>query len=148
MVEARVTGVENAKTVFSWLNLKKRCDFTVDTIQVAVELLDPDRVLFRSIDDLGIVEGTIVVKETVLKHQRNLEFVSRQVERLLCFVAHQIKAGQTGVDVEPGDTKGMIVVPERGRGLTVWVRRGTRVELRASFAMCGEPRLWVAVVLR
>ena len=43
MVEARVGGIENAEAILSWLNLKKRCHFAVDAIQVAVELLNPDR---------------------------------------------------------------------------------------------------------
>jgi len=82
-----------------------------------------------------------------LQHERDFELTLREVQRPLCFVTDQIEARETGVDVKSGDAKGVIVVPERGRGLAIWVRRWTRVEVRAVLAVRGEPRLGIAVIV-
>ena len=102
---------------------------------------------FRAVDDLGIVKGAIAVKKTVLQHEGNLELTLREVQRLLGFVTNEIEARETGVDVKPGDAKGVIVVPECGRGLAIRVGRWTRVELGAVLAVRGEPGLGIAVVI-
>ena len=57
-----------------------------------------------SIDDLGVIQGTVAMKETVLQHQWDLELTLRKVQRLLCFVAYEVEASKPGEDVEPGDT--------------------------------------------
>lgn len=95
MIKARVGAVKDAEAVSPRLDLEKRHDPAVDAVHVPVELLNPDRVLFGAVDNLGIVERAVLVEEAILQHDRNLELASWKIERLLCFVANDIEAGQT-----------------------------------------------------
>jgi hypothetical protein len=73
MIKARVGAVKDAEAVSPRLDLEKRHDPAVDAVHVPVELLNPDRVLFGAVDNLGIVERAVVVEEAILQHERNLE---------------------------------------------------------------------------
>jgi hypothetical protein len=87
------------------------------------------------------------MEEAVLQHQGNLEISLREVECFLFFVAYEVEAGESSVDVKPSDSKGMVVVPKRGGRLTIWIGRRPRVELRTMFAVRGEPCVGIAVVV-
>ena len=80
VIEARVGGVEDAEAVLARLDLEERHDFAVDAVHVAIELLDPDGMFFGTVDDLGVVEGAVVMEETVLQHEGDLVVALRQVE--------------------------------------------------------------------
>ena len=148
MVEAGVGSVEYAEAVSSWFDLEKRHHLAVDAVHVTVEFLNPDGMLRRTVDYLRIVKRAVAVKKTVLQHQGDFELALREVQRLLGFVAYQIEAGETGVDVKSCDAKGVIVVPKcRGR-LAIRVGRWMRIELGAVFAVRGKPCFGIAVVVR
>lgn len=87
------------------------------------------------------------MKKTVLQHEGDFKLTLREVQRPLGFVTNQIEARETGVDIKSGDAKGVIVVPECGRGLAIRVGRWTRVEVRAVLAVRGEPGLRIAVII-
>jgi hypothetical protein len=148
MVEARVGCVEDAEAVSPRFDLEKRHDVAVDTVHIAIEFLNPNGVLFGSVDDPGVVKRAIVMEEAILQHERDLKLALWKVERPLRFVTNNVEACETGVDVQPGDAEAVIVIPERGGGLAVWVRGWVRVEFGSVFTICGEPGLGVSVVFR
>ena len=113
MVETRISGVKDAEAIPSRLDLEERRYHAVDAIVVAIELLDPDRMFFRTVDNGGVVERTVVMEKAVLQHEWNLKLTFGKIKGLLCLVADEIEACQTGEYVQPGDAEAMIVIPKR-----------------------------------
>ena len=146
MIVARIGSVENAEAVSPRLDLEKWHDLAVDAVHVPVQLLNPDRVFFGTVDHLGVAERAVVMEEAVLQHKWDLELTLWKVQRLLCVLANEIKASRTRVDVQSGDTEAVIVIPECGGGLAVRVKGRASVEFGSVFAGCCEPSLRVSVV--
>src|SRR6266478_3249164 len=119
-VGARVRGVVHAQAVDGWLHVKRRPDLAVD-----------DGDWCESLHHLGVglmneAAGQpalfVEVEVAVLDQQRYLERRSLwQTQLALGLVAHDPQPGEPSVDVEPGDTHDVVVVPEQRRTLIHWV---------------------------
>jgi hypothetical protein len=72
-----------------------------------------------------IGQGAVGVERAVLDHRRNLVRIFGQVVQVLELaletVAQNIKTGEPGVNVQARDPQGVIVIPQRGAFLIVWI---------------------------
>src|SRR5205807_7063131 len=102
-----------------------RPDLAVDEHGVAEEFGNPDRRHARIRIPGGlrrIEQRPVAIEEAVLDDEGNLVFTARQAEGILVLIAQQIKpAAQTGIVVQSRDAERVIVIPERGRLLIVWI---------------------------
>jgi hypothetical protein len=56
VVKPGVGCVHYAEAVFARLDFKKRCDLSVDAVEISVGFLDPERMFLWTIDDCGVIE--------------------------------------------------------------------------------------------
>ena len=115
-VEPRICGVEKAEAVPLRIDFQMRPDHPVDEVERSGE--GGERAVRRRLDLEQQLPGEpagrrVGVQVPVGDDQRDLAVAAGQAKCVLFAVAHQVHPGEPGVDVQPGDRHGVVVVPER-----------------------------------
>ena len=168
--ESRVGAIHHAEAVAPRLDLQIRPRAAVHDDGVAEVLGNPvgmdEWIGWIAIQTLAIGCGVrevplaVGVELAVLEDQLDLLITGRQAEWIpdhtrVVLVAHKVHAGQPGQHADAGHAQGVVVEPQRGRGLRVGIAVECRVRVRlyhtsvglAALAVGGPPRVWDAVVL-
>jgi hypothetical protein len=136
--EAGVGAVHDAEAIEARLDVEVGEELAVGEDGVAVDLRDPGGL---GVGGDGVVELAVGEEGSIAEEERDLVWAGGQVEGGFGLVADEEETLETGVDVEPVNAHGVVVVEEQGRFLLV----GVMVE--EGFAG-DDPVLGVAVALR
>src|SRR6185437_14181922 len=63
----------------------------------------------------------------IKQHQWDLEFAVRQIQIPLCLISYNMQSHETSVDVQPGNSHGVVVIPQQSRVLLVRIIVGARL---------------------
>ena len=138
MKKASVGGIENAEAVFARLHVEIREGLSVHHHHVAENFGNP-RLL--GIAGHRIVELAVLTQQPVANHQRNLEAPLGRFSASSTSSRIRNRPNMSGIDVQPVDAHGVVVIPERGGVLVVGIEIGPRFSRHI-------PVLGIAVALR
>lgn len=128
--------VEQSKAVLSFEDIEEGPDFAVDDHGIAEEFGVPDRwdigrsewvcvigpgITIEVFSGGGVEEAAVGIEAAVLDSEWNFECTAWEIETGFDFIADQVEAGESGVDIQPCGAHGVVMVPERGGGLIVVV---------------------------
>ena len=118
MVKASIRSVEHAKAIFARLDFEVRKQLSVHQNGVAKNLGNPRRL--GLVGD-GVVKLAVRSQQAVEERQRHFVFSAGQMQRILDGVADEERPKQAGINVEPVDAHGVVVIPEHRRVLLIGI---------------------------
>ena len=134
--EAAVRGIEGAEAVEAWLDLEVRTNLAVDEEAIGGELRDP-RVI--GITGGGVEELAVGGEVAVVEDEGYFVLTGGEVEGVFYLVSDEVHSEESGVGVESVEAHGVVVIPEGGCFLLVWVVADTALPR-------DEPIFGVAVI--
>ena len=75
----------------------------------------------------GIIELAVLLEQPIVNHERDFERAFGKIERVFEIVANEEQAEHAGIDVQPVDAHGVVVIPKRGSILAVGIEVGPRL---------------------
>lgn len=133
---ASTAAVQQSEAILGFKDIQVRPDFAIDDHGIAEEFGVPDGGYVSGVYGVsavgagvsievfpggGVEEAAVGIEAAVLDGERHFERATWQVECSFGFIAEEVEAGESGVDVESGGAHGVVMVPECGRGLIVVV---------------------------
>ncbi len=132
--------------------MQKGPNFSVHQNRIAEKLRDDGGIgnpAGGGLRSTRIEKGAVPVKGPILNDQGDFIFSRRKIERQLLLVPNQIKSRQTGINIEPGNTEGVIVIPECRRPLCVGISVNSSLKKGTGFPEpAGEPSIGMTVAVR
>src|ERR1700678_1191961 len=118
MEKPAVGAVENAKTILARFDIQIRKQFPVHQNGVSKVFGDPGGFWIRR---NWVVELALCVEYAIVDNQGNFVLAPGQIQRILDRVTNEEHAEQTSDHIEPVDSESVVVIPEHGSVLIIWI---------------------------
>src|SRR5580698_6924430 len=138
MQKAAVGSIQYAEAILARLHIEKGESLSVSHHHVAEGFWNPGPV---RIARHGVIELAILFQQPIVDHQRDFERAFGEIERIFEIVANEKASEHAGVNIEPIDAHGVIVIPECRGFLSVGIEVGARLAWNV-------PILGISVALR
>src|SRR5579863_2070759 len=118
MKKSAIRSIEDTESVFARFHFQIGEEFSVHKNRIAKNFWSPRRlcIVRHRIEQL-----CVAIEDPVVDDQRNLVSSLRQIQGVFEFVTHKKYTQQACKDVEPVDAQGVVVVPQHGCILTIWI---------------------------